>query len=146
MSGPIDGAAEEAAIRGRLSDLVEGRIFDDEPDDTEVAIDAVGKPQPYIVLSFGVPYAKPGAGRAFGDGEKDVPYILTFVVGAFAGTRAKVNATYAAIADRLVDFQPTGSSLPISIPFARNSSRAAVPDVRPRLVGKIAAMQTTINA
>ncbi|WP_025157280.1 hypothetical protein [Leifsonia aquatica] len=143
----FDGGAEETAIRERLGTLAGGRIMDMEPDDTMVPVypDGQGKAMPYIVLSMGVPFANPSAGRAMSDGEADIAYTLTFVVGCYAGDRNSLNALWKAVVELMVDWTPVpGNDTPVSIPYAYNGSSQQT-KTRPALFSKIAAMKTTIN-
>lgn len=141
----FDGLTEKANILAQIGDLAGGRVLSSAPDDASVPVDEVGKVRPYIVASFGVPFAGKKNERAFGDGERRRPYIFTMVMGAFAGDEGSCDALFAAITDRLVDFEPNGdNATALSIPYAYNSNASATP-TRPSIVGRIAAMQTTIN-
>lgn len=141
----FDGVVEETNIRTRLADLAGGRVFDDELDDEAIPVDGTGKARPYIVLSIGVPYKDPAGDASFSDGERDVPYILTLVVGCYAGDRESLNALYSAVADRLVGWNPNeGNALPMSAPRAIPSSNGAS-QTRPVTFGKLLALRTTIN-
>lgn len=141
----FDGVAEEVAIRARLATLAGGRILDDTPDDESVPIDEAGRVRPYIVLSIGVPFPKVDAGRAFSDGEKQIPYTMTLVVGCYAGDRDSLNALYAAVVDRLVDWTPVeDNSTALAIRRAVNANQKAA-GARPATYAKIVAMVCTIN-
>lgn len=141
----FDGITEETAIREQLANLAGGRVLDLEPDDTSVPVDETGKTRPYIVLSMGVPFASGAGERSMGDGEADIPYTMTFVVGCYAGDRDSLNALYKAVTERLVGWTPNeGNALPIRVPYAYNGNTQKTA-TRPAIVSKIAAMATTIN-
>lgn len=141
----FDGITEETNIRARLADLAGGRILDAAPDDASVPLDVVGKVRPYVVLSMGVPFAHGAGNRSMGDGEEDIPYTLTFVIGCYAGDRDSLNALYKEVASRLVGWSPNeGNALPISVPYAYNGNTQQT-QTRPAIVSKVAAMKTTIN-
>lgn len=140
-----DGIEEEVAIRGRLGTLAGGRILDQTPDDVDIPVDELGKVRPYIVLSVGVPFPKAGGGRAFSDGEKDIPYTHTLVVGCYAGDRNTLNALYRAVMGKLVDWIPLpNDNTALAVVRAVNGSRKAN-EVRPAILSKIAALSHTIN-
>lgn len=141
----FDGIDEETGILSRIGNLAGGRILDMEPDDTNIPIDTYGKVRPYVVLSMGAPFAHGSDGRSMGDGEEDIPYSLTFVIGCYAGDRASLNSLYKEVVALLVGWCPNeGNATAISIPFAYNGATAKTL-VRPAIFSKIAAMKTTIN-
>ncbi|MBG6106643.1 hypothetical protein [Frigoribacterium sp. CG_9.8] len=141
----FDGIDEETSIREKLSDLAGGRILDMAPDDADVLLDSVGKARPYIVLSVGAPFALNGGGRSMGDGEDDIPYTMTFVVGCYAGDRKSLNALFREVVKRLVNWIPSdGNATPIRMPYASNGSATRTIS-RPAIFSKVAAMATTIN-
>jgi hypothetical protein len=141
----FDGVAEELAIRARLSTLAGGRILDDTPDDESVPVSDTGKARPYIVLSVGVPFPKADGGRSFGEGEKQIPYTMTLVVGCYAGDRDSLNALYQAVVQRLVDWAPVpDNDTVLAIRSAVNGSQKAA-GARPATYAKIVALVCTIN-
>ena len=141
----FDGIDEETNILNRLAGVAGDRILDMEPDDVSVPIDTYGKVRPYIVLSMGAPFAHGADDRSMGDGEQDIPYTLTFVIGCYAGDRASLNALYKEVVSRLVGWCPNeGNATDIRIPYAFNGASEKT-QVRPALFSKIAAMATTIN-
>jgi hypothetical protein len=142
----FDGIDEETNIRGRLEDLAGGRILDQEPDEEQIPVDTQGKVRPYIVLSMGAPFANPGSGRSMGDGEEDIPYTMTFVVGCYAGDRDSLNSLYKAVVKRLVGWTPSSvdNATPIRLPYAYNGATRPT-TTKPSIVSKIAAMACTIN-
>ena len=141
----FDGVAEEAAIRAKMSELAGGRVHDDAPDDEHLEYDEVGKVRPYMVLSIGTPFPDVSGGRAFGEGEQDIPYILTVVVGCYAGDRETLNMLYRAVVKRLVGWTPVeDNDTPLAVRYAVNQSRKEN-QTRPKILSKIIALRCTIN-
>lgn len=141
----FDGIDEETNARALFSDLVGGRIFDMSPDDVDVPIDRLGKVRPYIVLSFGVPYARGSESRAVGDSERTIPYTLTFVIGCYAGDRDSLNALYKEVSNRIVGVELNGNNAtPVRIPFGYNGKTKSTTS-RPAIFSKFAACSCTIN-
>lgn len=141
----FDGTDEETNILQKLEGIAGGRILDMEPDDASLPIDTYGKVRPYVVISMGAPFAHGAGSRSMGDGEEDIPYSLTFVVGCYAGDRDSLNKLYKEVVKRLVGWSPNeGNAAPIRIPYAFNGASQSN-QVRPAIFSKIAAMATTIN-
>lgn len=142
----FDGIDEETNIRTVLEGLAGGRVLDQIPDEESIPVDTVGKVRPYIVLSMGAPFANPGSGRSMGDGEENIPYTMTFVVGCYAGDRDSLNSLYKKVVTKLVGWTPSevDNSTPIRLPYAYNGS-TRVTQTKPSVMSKIAAMACTIN-
>lgn len=144
----FDGVAEETSVLALLNSLqtTGGRVLDDAPDETSIPVDGYGRPMPYIVASFGVPFQS-GAknGVAFADTARTIPYTMTMVIGVYAGTRDDLNEAYQEMMSALVGFEPNGdNALPLTVPYAYNQSSKGTA-TRPSIYGKVVAAQTTVN-
>lgn len=141
----FDGITEETNTRALLAGIAGGRLFDMEPDDVAVPVDTLGAVRPYIVLSFGVPFAHGAGNRSIGDTERTIPYTLTFVVGCYAGDRDSLNALYKEVSNRLVGASLNGNNAtPVRIPYGYNGKTKSTKS-RPAIFSKIAACACTIN-
>lgn len=111
----MDTYAEEEAILQRLrSNLWDGRVWDELPDETERATDAeTGMVLPDIVLTFGTPF--PSARDRSIEGAAQQPHILPFVAECFGATKDQARAGASGVIKYLNGWIPTGNASEIEL-------------------------------
>lgn len=105
----LDGNAEKAAIKTRLSTLCGGRIHDFVPEEEALATDpATGFVLPYIVLTFGSLYPQE-RDRSI-EGADQQPNLMPVIVECWAVTQQAASATAGAVRTSLVGWAPDANN------------------------------------
>lgn len=139
-----DGITEEANITTGLKGFAGGRVYVSPTQDVEIPVDGTGRVRPHIVASFAPPFVG-GGSVGFADGENQKPYVMTGVVGCYAGDRKTCNSLYAAVRAYVQGLKPNGdNTTEISIPYAYDSNRRQTEE-NPAVIGRLFAFQLTIN-
>lgn len=123
-----DGAFERAAIVDRAKTLlVGGRVYQQIPDETQVAKSANGTVLPYLVIDFGNAYAVDGDRSLMG--EADQPHLLPFRIEAWGPTGEIAENVAGAVREQFVGWHASPSSSEITAAsgggFSTRSSNAA---------------------
>ena len=129
---------------GGIGGLAGGRVFKTKvPDDSELPRDSSGAVRPYVVVTFQSPFFS-AQGRSVAGGEQKQPYIMPFMVTAFASDADAAEVLIDAVKVMLVGVQPTTGSGVIQLVGGR-SYDLADSDSRPTRFASLAWFKVFVN-
>ncbi len=141
MNG-YDGQLEAQAILDRLSGLAGGRVYEYQPDDSDLELDSSGKIRPFIIVHFGETIADTTDRTMVGDASQ--PYILPVTVQYAASNPQDIRSLSAAAKELFMEWQPSPTSY-MPAPIGTQTFPLADTSNRPTRYNRLAHYPVTVN-